>query len=117
LNGKVALILGAGTANNMGQAIATRFAAEGAKVIVAGRNNDELARVAGLIGVAFKSCDITSEDDLDALVGFAFETFGTLDIAVNATGLNHVGSFLDVRPPADTWLMGFVESIYAAHLI
>ena len=100
LDGKVALVLGAGGAGNMGQAIAARFAAEGASVMVAGRDPSELARVAETIGGASTTCDITRQVDLDALVAGTLAKFGRLDIAVNATGLNHVQPFLEV-PLAD----------------
>ncbi len=96
LDGKTALVLGAAAANNMGQAIAARFAAEGASVMVAGRDADELARFAARIGGASALCDITSESDLDALVAATLDRFGKIDIAVNATGLNQVRPFLDV---------------------
>ncbi|HKT76687.1 MAG TPA: SDR family oxidoreductase [Sphingobium sp.] len=98
LDGKVALVLGAGTANNMAQSIAARFADEGASVVVGGRNGPELARFAQSIGGAFACCDITSRSDLDALVEETIGRFGRLDIAVNATGLNQVKPFLDVSP-------------------
>ena len=42
LNGKCAVVLGAAGRDNMGQVIARRFTAEGAKVLVAGRHLDEL---------------------------------------------------------------------------
>ena len=96
LDGKVALVLGAGTARNMGQAIASRFAAEGATVMAAGRDAVELARFAATIGGASKTCDITSQADLEVLVAETVDRFGKLDVAVNATGLNHVRPFLEV---------------------
>lgn len=96
LDGRIALILGAGTANNMGQAIAKRFAAEGATVVVAGRNPAELARHAALIRGDWKTCDITSQADIDSLIAFTLARFGALHIAVNAAGVNHIKPFLDV---------------------
>ena len=52
LDGKCAVILGAASKDNMGQVMARRFVAEGAKVLVAGRNEDILqdisARLAGI---------------------------------------------------------------------
>lgn len=96
LEGKVALVLGAGAANNIGQSIAARFAAEGAAVMVAGRNDEELARFAAQIGGDSWRCDITNEDDLAALVDQTRRRFGGLDIAVNATGLNQLKPLLDV---------------------
>ena len=97
LEGKVAMVLGAGTANNMGQSIAARFAAEGAAVMAAGRNLVELARFSGVIGGRCCSCDITKEHDLAAVVTQTRNELGGLDIAVNATGVNQVKTFLDVQ--------------------
>lgn len=96
LENKVALVLGAGSAGNMGQAIASKFASEGAAVMVAGRNGEELRRFAETIGAAHQLCDITSRTDVDRLAAGAIETYGRLDIAVNAVGLNQVKPFLDV---------------------
>jgi NAD(P)-dependent dehydrogenase (short-subunit alcohol dehydrogenase family) len=98
LRGKAALVLGAASPNNMGQAIAARFRDEGASVMVAGRNTAELERFAARVGASFHSCDITNEVQLEELADATVETFGTLDIAVNATGLNQVNSFLEVSP-------------------
>ncbi len=91
LAGKNAAILGAAGRNNMAQAIARRFAAEGANVVVAGRKMDELARFAEEIGGRAFSCDITKKDDTDALAAFA----GPVDIAVNATGWGLLKPFLE----------------------
>lgn len=96
LDGKVAVVLGAGSRSNMGQAIASRFAAEGALVMVGGRDETELARFAESVGGASRPCDITNEADLEALIAATVERFGRVDIAVNATGLNQVMPFLDV---------------------
>jgi len=97
LQGKVALVLGAGTAQNMGQAIAAKFASEGAAVMSAGRNGAELARFASAIGGESCRCDITSESDLAALIAETGARLGGLDIAVNATGVNLVKPFLQVE--------------------
>ena len=96
LDGKVALVMGAASANNMGQAIAARFAAEGASVMVAGRDAKELDCFAEKIGGASRTCDITDPAELDALVAATLDRFGKLDIAVNAAGLNQVKPFLEV---------------------
>lgn len=97
LNEKVALVLGAGGRDNIGQAIARRFAADGARVMVAGRNAAALEELAREIGGAACVCDITSEADLARMVGETRARFGGLDIAVNATGFNQVVPFLDLK--------------------
>lgn len=95
LAGKVALVLGASNHGNMGQAIARRFADEGARVVIAGRGEAELERFSGEIDGAYRACDITSRPDLDRLVAFALDRFGGLDIAVNCVGWALFKPFLE----------------------
>jgi 2-hydroxycyclohexanecarboxyl-CoA dehydrogenase len=86
LSGKVAVVLGAAGQGNMGQHIARAFAKAGAKVLVAGRHEDELSRFAGTIGGDWALCDISRKADLEALASSTVERHGKVDIAVNATG-------------------------------
>ncbi|MBB4632395.1 SDR family oxidoreductase [Sphingosinicella soli] len=95
LDGKVAVVIGAAGRDNMGQVIARRFAGEGAKVVVAGRDEAALAEIAEEIGGIGVRCDITSESDLAALADAAVERFGHLDIALNATGWGLLKPFLE----------------------
>jgi 2-hydroxycyclohexanecarboxyl-CoA dehydrogenase len=86
LEGKVALILGAAGRNNLCQAIAREFSKEGAKVIVAGRNEEILRELADEIDGAWTTCDITKRVEVNAMVAFAKRRYGKLDIAVNGAG-------------------------------
>eukprot|EP01035_Chromulina_nebulosa_P010534 gene10534-14151_t len=95
LEGKGAVVLGAAGRDNMGQVIARRFAAEGAKVLVAGRKEDELARFAGEIGGHWAACDITRRDDVFALAETAKAKLGKVQIGVNATGWGLLKPFLE----------------------
>ncbi|CDO35171.1 SDR family oxidoreductase [Novosphingobium sp. KN65.2] len=96
LAGKVAVVIGAANRDNMAQVIARRLAHDGAKVVVAGRKAEELERLAAEIsGHAVADCDLTSEEDLARLAQEAVETFGGIDIAVNATGWGLLKPFLD----------------------
>ncbi|MFO1377359.1 MAG: SDR family oxidoreductase [Steroidobacteraceae bacterium] len=94
LEGKVAIVLGAAGHDNMGQVIARRFATEGAKVVAAGRHEEDLRRFAQTIGGTAAVCDITSKADLDRLAAFTKQTFGRVDIGVNATGWGLLKPFL-----------------------
>jgi NAD(P)-dependent dehydrogenase (short-subunit alcohol dehydrogenase family) len=96
LQGKVAIVLGAAGRDNMGQEIARRFAAEGARVVVAGRHAQELERFAATIGGSAKLCDITSKADLQALAAHAKAWGGHLDLAVNTTGWGLLKPFLEI---------------------
>ena len=89
LKNKVAIVTGAGS--GFGEAIARRYAQEGASVVV----NDIAAlgaqRVANEIGAsaAARVGDVSKDSDVAALVAFALSTFGRLDIVVNNAGTTH----------------------------
>jgi 2-hydroxycyclohexanecarboxyl-CoA dehydrogenase len=86
LAGKVAVVLGAAGADNMGQHIARALADAGAKVVVAGRREDVLKKFAGTIGGDWVLCDIASKPDVETLARTTVERHGKVDIAINATG-------------------------------
>lgn len=95
LQDKVAIVIGAAGRDNMGQVIARRFSAEGAKVVVAGRDRESLDALAGEIGGLGVACDITNEEQLAVLAQSAVDRFGGLDIALNATGWGLLKPFLE----------------------
>jgi 3-hydroxybutyrate dehydrogenase len=84
LDGKVAAITG-GTAG-IGRAIAEAFAAEGARVVVSGRNADRGQQVASEIGVHFHQGDATAKEGVEQTVEAAVKEFGQIDIMVNNAG-------------------------------
>ncbi len=86
LKDRVAVVLGAAGAGNMGQAMARRFAEEGARVVVAGRRVGPLQALAAEIGGLHFQCDITRKSEVDALAQAAIEAYGRVDVAVNCTG-------------------------------
>jgi len=86
LDNRVAIVIGAAGADNMGQAIARRLAKEGARVVVAGRHEAPLRDLAEEIGGAMALVDITRKDEVDAAADLAVSRYGRLDIGVNATG-------------------------------
>ncbi len=95
LQNKVAVILGAAGRNNMGQVIARRFAAEGARVVVAGRNEQELAALASELAGEHFACDVTRKVDVEALVEAAVRRCGRIDVAVNCTGWAPLSKLLE----------------------
>jgi NAD(P)-dependent dehydrogenase (short-subunit alcohol dehydrogenase family) len=90
LDGKVALITGAGS--GMGRVAAQVFAREGAQVVAAdlddraGQETESLARDEGL-DVRFVRSDVSREADCRAMVAFAQQTFGRLDVLYNNAGI------------------------------
>ncbi|CAN5247122.1 SDR family oxidoreductase [soil metagenome] len=95
LAGKAALVVGAAGKDNMAQVIARRFAAEGAKVAVAGRNRAILDTLAEEIGGIAVECDFTDRVSIFAMVETTREALGGIDIAVNATGWGLLKPFLE----------------------
>jgi len=95
LNGKAAVVIGAGNKGNMAQVIAKRFRDEGAQVAVAGRKMGELERFATEIGGHALHCDITKRDEVFALARDAKAKMGAVNIAVNSTGWGFLKPFLD----------------------
>ena len=86
INDRVALI--AGVSNNVGEAIALRFADRGARIAVCDTDsshvNDLVAKITGDGGeaVAF-NVNLTDPDDVKTCVGKVIEKFGKIDILVN----------------------------------
>ena len=99
IDGKVAVVLGAAGQGNMGQIIARRFAAEGAKVVIAGRRAEPLRALAQEIDAQVYACDITRAVDVAGLAQYAVEGCGRLDIAVNCTGWAPMTKLLEVQEP------------------
>jgi len=87
LKGKSALITGAG--NGIGRAIALRFAAEGARVVVSDIDDAAAAKVAADIGSAaiINHCDTSDESQVEAAIALALDKYGTLDVLVNNAGV------------------------------
>ncbi|MFO1426999.1 MAG: glucose 1-dehydrogenase [Steroidobacteraceae bacterium] len=103
--GHVAIVTGG--AAGIGRATALAFAREGARVVVADIQEQAGAEVVAEIRrtaaeAIFVHCDVTSEDDVRALVARTLETFGRLDCAFNNAGYNGIaGTVADVAQ--DDW--------------
>ena len=97
LDGKVAIVTGG--ARGIGLAIATRYVADGAAVVIAdveeaaGR---EAARRLGAAKCRFVAADVGAAADAKRLVAEACAAFGKLDILVNNAGIIHGADFLDL---------------------
>ena len=101
LESKVALVTG-GT-SGIGKAAALALAAEGAKVVVSGRREEEGRAVELAIKKAggdalFVKADVSREADVKALVDKTVAAFGHLDIAFNNAGIEgQMGLATDVQ--------------------
>ena len=80
---RVVIVTGAG--GGIGSVIARRFAAEGARVVVADRLDDAAEAVAGEIGsrAIATTTDVTVSAEVDAMVAAAEDAFGRVDVLVN----------------------------------
>ncbi|WP_282876510.1 SDR family oxidoreductase [Pseudomonas peli] len=104
ISGKVVIITGA--SSGLGEATARDLAEKGARVVLAARRKDKLdALVAELVNaggqaVAYQT-DVTSQDDVKALIQGAIDTFGRLDVLVNNAGLMAIAPLSEGR--VDEW--------------
>ena len=105
LEGKVAVITGGNA--GIGEAIAKRFAEEGAAVVITGRRQQELDRVSSVIrsnkgkvlGVAGS---VTDEVHVQEVVRRTLDSFGRIDVLVNNAGIGDFGKRLHETDNA-TW--------------
>ena len=93
LEGKVAIVTGGGS--GFGEGIATRFAEEGAKIVVNDLNADGGMRVTKAIEAAggnavFAKADVATSAGVKSLVDAALAAFGRLDCMVNNAGISHL---------------------------
>ena len=93
LASKTALITGA--TSGIGLAIAERFAEEGARLLLTGRNQAAGEKLAQRLMADFVAGDVTDPGSADLLVGQAVSRFGRLDILVNNAGIEHRGTTLE----------------------
>jgi NAD(P)-dependent dehydrogenase (short-subunit alcohol dehydrogenase family) len=110
-DGKVALVTGGAT--GIGRVGAQLFAREGAKVVVStARNiaggNETVKTIEDAGGEAiFVRCDVSKEDDVQAMVEKCVEVYGRLDYAFNNAGIgpdgvrDPLGSIVDL--PTEIW--------------
>ncbi|MDX6738858.1 3-oxoacyl-ACP reductase [Actinocorallia sp. A-T 12471] len=83
---RVAVITGA--ASGIGLATARRFAAEGARVVVADLDETGGKAAAAEVDGIFVNTDVTDEEAVHALFQTAWDTYGRLDIAFNNAGIS-----------------------------
>jgi NAD(P)-dependent dehydrogenase (short-subunit alcohol dehydrogenase family) len=108
LAGKVAVVTGAG--RGIGQAIAVRFAAEGATVVAANRSVDqgdaivEAIRAAGGEG-AFVRTDIRAPEDCARLVAETEERYGRIDVLCNNAGVGLLRTVVETTLDEYAYLM------------
>lgn len=112
LEGKTAIITGA--AQGLGEAIARRFAEEGAKVFIAdlkGETGETTAKAIRESGgwARFTALDVTSEESWAAATAAAVSETGRLDILVNNAGIN-------IREPIEAMTAEHLDAMLAVNV-
>ena len=126
LEGKVAVVTGA--SRGIGQAIATLFAAEGARVVCAARTLNEgehmlegsLSRTVADIraqgGEAMAvAVDVSTEGECQKLIDAAHAAYGPVDVLVNNAALNYYIPTKDY--PANRWIRAFAVNVHGPFML
>lgn len=114
---KVCVVTGA--AGGIGEAIARRFAKEGAKgVVVADRDAARLQKVADDIGGLAVACDVAREEDIRRLIAEAEKKYGPVDVFFSNAGIGR-GGHEDATDKdwADSWAIHVMAHVYAARAL
>ena len=113
LLGKVAIVTGAGS--GIGAAIARRFAAEGAKVIICGRRKEKLEETASTClegSVLPFQADVRKYEDTLAVAEAALKFGGKIDILVNDAGIAHAGGVAEAV--IEEWMDTIATNLFGA---
>lgn len=121
LEGKTAIVTGG--ASGFGAGIVRKFAAEGARVMIADINGEGAKAMAAEIGAGSLAhqVDVSNNDSVAAMAAAAISIFGQVDILVNNAGISHMPAALDEidEDDFDRVLAVNVKSVYltARHLV
>jgi 3-oxoacyl-[acyl-carrier protein] reductase len=107
-----------GGSKGIGYAIATRFAASGANVMIASRGREALDAAVKEIGTGAKGrvagvqSDVGVADDIRNIYDEAMRAFGKVDIVVNNAGTSRNGAFEEVTD--EVWRLDLDQKLFAA---
>lgn len=110
LAGKVTIVTGG--ASGIGAALAERFVAEGAAVVIGDLDGAGAERLAVRLGDAAvaMTADVTKQDDLASLIGLAEERFGAVDVFCSNAGIG-IGGGPEVSD--DDWQLIWAVNVHA----
>jgi 3-oxoacyl-[acyl-carrier protein] reductase len=94
LRDKVCVVTGA--SSGIGLETSRRLAAEGAQVLMVGRNADRLEAAAGEIGADYVAADVTDAEADERIVATCAEQMGGIDVLVNNAGTSFVKPLADL---------------------
>jgi len=108
LENKVVAITG-GT-SGIGEATVELFAAEGAKVIVAGRSEKKGEEIASRLGgnVVYCKTDVMNENEIKSMIDFSVSRFGRLDCLFNNAGGPDISTYETVTPENFNYFMNLL---------
>ncbi|MEA5454750.1 3-oxoacyl-ACP reductase [Sinomonas sp. JGH33] len=101
LDGKVGVITGG--CSGIGLATVRKFAAEGAKVVIADLDEVRGKEIADEVDGSFVRADVTDADDVAAMFAHAKETYGRIDIAFNNAGISPADDDSILKTGIDAW--------------
>jgi 3-hydroxybutyrate dehydrogenase len=99
LKGKTALVTG--STSGIGLGIAKALARQGANIVLNGFGDSEgpKAEIAALgVKVGYHEADMSKPAQIEAMMKYAAETFGSVDVLVNNAGIQHVAKIEDFPP-------------------
>lgn len=97
LSEKTVIITGA--SSGLGEAMARKLAAKGAKLVLGARRLDNLKRIQKDLGenVRIMACDVTDAAQVDQLAKLALDEFGRIDVLVNNAGVMPLSFFSEKK--------------------
>ena len=125
VEGKVIIITGAG--GGFGKLLAKKVSALGAKVVCVGRREENVKKVAEGIKekgyeASYIKADVAIKEDMDAMVQFAVQKYGCVDVLVNNAAIMPTSFFADHAKAWQAWdqcidinIKGVVHAIAAVY--
>ena len=115
LDGKVAVVTGG--ASGIGTAIAERYRASGATVVIVDRDLDAARQVVSRLGggATATGCDVTSGESVRAAVGSIVERHGQIDVLVNCAGIARLAPAEELTDAA--WTSTLAVNLTGTYLV
>ena len=95
------VVVTAAAGTGIGSAVARRCAEEGAQVVISDWHEKRLQKTAADLGTHAIPCDVTNEEQVQALINGTVAEFGRLDVMINNAGLGGTRSIVDMTD--DEW--------------
>ncbi|MGB0404162.1 MAG: SDR family oxidoreductase [Salibacteraceae bacterium] len=98
MNLKGAKILITGGSSGIGKAMALMAIEKGAEVLITGRNEDKLKKVASDLGASYVHADVSNEKDIESTFNWIKNNWNNqLDVLINNAGIGYMGKVEDIQ--------------------